>query len=336
MTFDYTDCETLTAATSLDSLQFVDLPSNKYSYRVRSSEEKNSHPSAPQYAFLDNSQNASVTDVSAQKQCIVEFDVPIDLQPAVLFYYKLTNFFQNHRRYVKSLNSDQLKGKFVSVKTLDSSDCRPLSSINNTAIYPCGLIANSLFNGMFLLIYLCIRRNLSFPDTFSAPTLLNPTESNPSQEYVFSFTGIAWPGESKKYVSNPVPGGYASYADIVPPPNWALRFPNGYTNSTPPPDLKNDEQFQNWMRTAGLPTFTKLYGRNDADTMQKGRYRIVIGMSKILQRTTLLVLIVFIQTSPSCLTKGLSHLSFRLCRGLEGKILSSDGRMLQRRPSSSF
>ncbi|KJA27311.1 hypothetical protein HYPSUDRAFT_35157 [Hypholoma sublateritium FD-334 SS-4] len=262
MTFDYTDCETLTPATSLDSLTFVDLPSNKYSYRIRSSEEKNSHPSTPQYAFLDNSGNASVTDVSEKQQCIVEFDVPVDLQPAVLFYYKLTNFFQNHRRYVKSLNSDQLKGKFVSVNTLDDSDCKPLSSINKTAIYPCGLIANSLFN-----------------DTFSAPTLLNPTESNPSQEYVFSFTGIAWPGESKKYVSNPVPGGYSSYTDILPPPNWALRFPNGYTNSTPPPDLKNDEHFQNWMRTAGLPTFTKLYGRNDADTMQKGRYRIIIGMN---------------------------------------------------------
>lgn len=81
------------------------------------------------------------------KQCVVEFDIPTDLKPSVLFYYKLTNFFQNHRRYVKSLNSNQLKGKFVSPKDLDASDCKPLSTINGTAIYPCGLIANSLFNG---------------------------------------------------------------------------------------------------------------------------------------------------------------------------------------------
>jgi hypothetical protein len=68
----------------------------------------------------------------------------------------------------------------------------------------------------------------------------------------------------------------------VPPPNWALRYPNGYTEENPPPDLKSDEHFQNWMRTAGLPTFTKLYGRNDSQTMQKGTYRIIIGLSKKL------------------------------------------------------
>ncbi len=159
---------------------------------------------------------------------------PLTFSQQFLFYYKLTNFFQNHRRYVKSLNSDQLKGKAVSSKTLDNSDCKPLSSIGNRSIYPCGLIANSLFNGMLPLIIHAYFVIYHFQTHLVHPTLLNPTESNPSQEYAFSFTGIAWPGESKKYVSNPVPGGYASYADIVPPPNWALRFPNGYTNSTPP------------------------------------------------------------------------------------------------------
>jgi len=58
-----------------------------------------------------------------------------------------------------------------------------------------------------------------------------------------------------------------------------LRFPQNYTETYPPPDLSTDERFQNWMRTAGLPTFTKLYGRNDTDTMQKGTYRIIIGLN---------------------------------------------------------
>jgi hypothetical protein len=65
----------------------------------------------------------------------------------------------------------------------------------------------------------------------------------------------------------------------VPPPNWAKRFPNGYNESNLP-DLKSDEHFQNWMRTAGLPTFTKLYGRNDATVMQKGTYQITVDLSK--------------------------------------------------------
>ena len=38
------------------------------------------------------------------------------------------------------------------------------------------------------------------------------------------------------------------------------------------------------MRTAGLPTFTKLYGRNDQDQLIQGRYQITIGMSMFSAR----------------------------------------------------
>src|SRR5688572_17181124 len=116
-------------------------------------------------------------------------------------------------------------------------------------------------------------------DTFSTPVLLNPADSSDSsQPYVLSYTGIAWPGEAKKYAATPIgPGGYPNLSSIVPPPNWQKRFPQNYTESNPPPNLQEDEHFQNWMRTAGLPTFTKLYGRNDHDIMQKGTYQIIIG-----------------------------------------------------------
>ena len=147
ISFDYTECENLTPSSANDSLSFTDIPLNKFSYRLRAADSKDPPPNSPRYAFLDNTNNASVTDVSAKKQCVVEFDIPADLDPSVLFYYKLTNFFQNHRRYVKSLNSDQLKGKFVSPSSLDNSDCKPLGTLDGMAIYPCGLIANSLFNG---------------------------------------------------------------------------------------------------------------------------------------------------------------------------------------------
>ncbi|KAH9477738.1 Meiotically up-regulated gene 89 protein [Psilocybe cubensis] len=262
---DYTECENQSASSSNSSLNFVNIPSNKYSYKLRSKDAKESHEiSTPRYAFLDNTNNATVTDVSDKKQCAIQFQIPADLEPSVLLYYKLTNFYQNHRRYVKSLNSKQLKGKFVSATDLDKSDCKPLSSIDGKAIYPCGLIANSVFN-----------------DTFSNPVLLNPSgSSQSSQTYELSSRNIAWPGEANKYVSSPIiPGGYSSFDEIVPPPNWHNRFPNNYTKENPPPDLHNDERFQNWMRTAGLPTFTKLYGRNDNDTMQKGTYQIIVGLN---------------------------------------------------------
>lgn len=147
ITIDYTECENQTPSASNGSFNFVEIPSNKYSYRLRAKDDKDANIAAPRYAFLDNTNNSTVTDISDKKQCLLEFQIPADLQPSVFLYYKLTNFFQNHRRYVKSLNSNQLKGKFVSVKDLDNSDCKPLSSIDGKAIYPCGLIANSVFNG---------------------------------------------------------------------------------------------------------------------------------------------------------------------------------------------
>ncbi|KAJ6513779.1 cell cycle control protein [Mycena vitilis] len=261
ITLDYTECENLSPSPSNGSLAFVTMPSDKFKYNLRSADSKKS-VTAPTYAFLDNTNNSTVTDVSSKKQCIIQFDIPADIEPSVLLYYKLTNFFQNHRRYVKSLNSDQLKGKGVSNSTLESGDCKPLATLGGKAIYPCGLIANSIFN-----------------DTFSDPVLQNPGSADVNTTYAFSAKGIAWPGESKKYASDPVAsGGYNSYDDIVPPPNWQLRYPS-YNATNPPPNLQEDERFQNWMRTAGLPTFTKLYGRNDNDKMTAGTYQIIIGLN---------------------------------------------------------
>jgi hypothetical protein len=105
---------------------------------------------------------------------------------------------------------------------------------------------------------------------------LSPVSSDDST-YTFSDTGIAWPGEAKKYASRP---GH-DLSEIVPPPGWQARFPNGYTEENLP-NLHTDEHFQNWMRTAGLPTFTKLYGRNDADTLKAGTYQISVNMSTFI------------------------------------------------------
>ena len=35
-----------------------------------------------------------------------------------------------------------------------------------------------------------------------------------------------------------------------------------------------------WMRTAGLPTFSKLYQRNDDEPMRQGTYRVTISDGK--------------------------------------------------------
>ncbi|CAG8633796.1 10805_t:CDS:2 [Ambispora gerdemannii] len=187
-------------------------------------------------------------------KCEIEFTIPAQLKPGVFLYYRLTNFFQNHRRYVKSFMANQLKGDAVGVAGLQN--CKPLATDSNgTIIYPCGLIANSMFN-----------------DTIHDPVLLNPAgKSDGNETYVFSNKSIAWPSDKQKY-------GPTKYDvnSIVPPPNWAARYVDGRYNETTIPDLHSDEHFQVWMRTAGLPNFRKLYGKNETHVMAQGRYRIVI------------------------------------------------------------
>ncbi|KAI9446611.1 transcription regulator [Lactarius indigo] len=248
ITINYTDCDQLSPASNREASSFVTVP--HYDYRLRSS-EAGAQFSPPQYAFVAAQSNTS------SPQCLVQFDIPFNVPSTVLLYYKLTNFYQNHRRYVQSYDWKQLRGDHRTVNDLKNGNCKPAATVDDKVIYPCGLIANSLFN-----------------DTFSNLTLLNPP-SGASSTYNFSQQGIAWSGEAKKYKSPP---GY-NLSEIIPPPNWAVRFPNGYTTDQPPPDLHTDEHFQNWMRTAGLPTFTKLYGRNDNDQLVQGRYEITIDMN---------------------------------------------------------
>lgn len=93
-----------------------------------------------------------------------------------------------------------------------------------------------------------------------------------NETYPFSEKGIVWGGIAKNYAAP----AYDSPSDVLPPPNWALRYPDGYTEF---PDLHDDEHFQVWMRIAALPTFRKLWARNDDQVMTSGRYRITAYMS---------------------------------------------------------
>ena len=75
------------------------------------------------------------------------------LQGQVYMYYSLTNFYQNHRRYVKSRDDNQLLGDAIPYNSL-TSDCDPFRGVANESLpggglsyAPCGAIANSLFNG---------------------------------------------------------------------------------------------------------------------------------------------------------------------------------------------
>ena len=76
--------------------------------------------------------------------CNIRFEIPQDMGPTVNVYYQMSNFYQNHRRYVNSWDVGSLRGDGISES---HSDCDPLNTNGSISYYPCGLIANSNFNG---------------------------------------------------------------------------------------------------------------------------------------------------------------------------------------------
>lgn len=192
--------------------------------------------------------------------CVIQFNLAQDLKGPVYLYYKLTNFYQNHRKYVESYDLEQLRGEALSSDDV-TDNCKPLKhrvyNGEEKLIYPCGLIANSYFN-----------------DTISNPVLLNTRNGDNNETYIFSDKGISWPlDRSHKFKKTQY-----SPDEVVPPPNWDEMYPDGYTKDNMP-DLQTWEHLQNWMRTAALPSFYKLYGQNTTQSMSSGIYQISIKMN---------------------------------------------------------
>jgi hypothetical protein len=205
-------------------------------------------------------------------------------------YYRLTNFYQNNRRYVKSFDLKQLGG----VADLGVSDtCEPLRypPANTTVVvdgqtvpilpgavyYPCGLIANSLFSDIIGNLT-CVNSNFNFPNNAQC----NPA-SNTTYQYAFAQSNIAWPADAERFGMTEWVNQPDWQRKIVPPPFWRTAFPefaNGY-NASNIPNLKSWQALQVWMRTAGLPTFRKLWGSNTANVLPQGTWQVNIVQSTL-------------------------------------------------------
>lgn len=259
---DYTDC--------FGSAP-TDAPGPMDESLIDSAWDDNDTVTASWQRFPEINHTYGTYEVSGLTRCVLNFTTPKQLKAPVLFYYSLENFYQNHRRYVQSFYAEQLLGDAVSASGIKDSLCEPLEfdeDHDQRAFYPCGLIANSMFN-----------------DTFSPLVLLNvPGESGGVEErasdnetYIMSEKGIAWESDKELYGKTKI----TDYDSIVPPKYWQIRYPDGrYTEEHPPPDISEDEHFMVWMRTAGLPDFSKLYARNDTNPLVAGTYSLEIIDSK--------------------------------------------------------
>lgn len=64
-------------------------------------------------------------DPNAGNPCKITFDVETQIEPPIYVYYQLDNFYQNHRRYVKSRSNKQLLGEWLTAEEL-KDDCAPI------------------------------------------------------------------------------------------------------------------------------------------------------------------------------------------------------------------
>jgi hypothetical protein len=159
------------------------------------------------------------------KLCNRTITVPKRMKKPIYIYYQLDNFYQNHRRYVKSRSDKQLRDNSAT----DVSSCKPEDIANGQQIVPCGLIAWSLFN-----------------DTYSF--------SRGNQQLAVNKKGISWKSDREHKFGK----------DVFPKNFQNGTIKGGKTlNDTIP--LSEQEDLIVWMRTAALPTFRKLYGRIETD-----------------------------------------------------------------------
>jgi hypothetical protein len=173
--------------------------------------------------------------------CMVDITLDSTFTPPVMVYYQLENFYQDHRRYIKSKSNNQLQGNDLKLSDI-SSDCDPITTMKDVGIYksiggfplspndtanPCGLIAKSFFNDTYSL--------------YQNTTKIFIDESN-----------IAWDSDKKGRYKNSPNSSFVQWKDV------------------------EDEHFMVWMRPAGLPDFRKLWGRINT-TLIPGNYRLKIS-----------------------------------------------------------
>ncbi|KAF1866651.1 hypothetical protein Lal_00018035 [Lupinus albus] len=148
------------------------------------------------------------------------------MKSPIYVYYQLDNFYQNHRRYVKSRSDEQLRDRN---KESSTSTCKPEDIANHKPIVPCGLIAWSLFNDTYIF-------------------------SRNNKNLTLNKKGISWKSDREH-----------KFGKDVFPKNFQNDSIIGGAHLIESIPLSDQEDLIVWMRTAALPTFRKLYGKIEVD-----------------------------------------------------------------------
>ncbi|TKR70513.1 hypothetical protein L596_022535 [Steinernema carpocapsae] len=180
----------------------------------------------------------------------------------IYFYYRLDNYFQNLRTYMKSRDDEQLLGKVVILDKKETACKKPYLKASlkgkKAFIAPCGAIANSMFNDTFELYYF-------------------------GEKVPFTYKGVAWEVDKTVKFKNPTGKLWEELKQkTAKPTNW-LKHVTELDLEDPDNNGYQNVDFIVWMRTAALPNFRKLYrilDRSKSPTFARGlppgRYDLVI------------------------------------------------------------
>ena len=191
----------------------------------------------------------SPTHNGALTPCTFNINITHNMNPPIYFYYKLVNFYQNHRRYVTSQSIYQLHGD----SNPDTSECTPNppweyywnNGIQQT-IYPCGAISGSYFNDTFNATLTPIA------SPTAAPITLGVYGGDPNSAS-WEKNGIDYSDDlTQLYVNN-----QQTLADIAANGNNSMYSRVGSFGFVLP--LPQDNDFAVWQRVAALPQFRKQY-----------------------------------------------------------------------------
>lgn len=163
------------------------------------------------------------------QRCTVPVRIAERMKSPVHVYYGIRNFYQSERRYVSSVNRDQLTSGKVYTSESRIKDCEPFTYIGDKIANPCGLQARAFFNDSIAL-------------------------NSESSQFTMRTTDIAWRSDVKAFKEPPRQEMEEAKDNFV--------FIN---EMFPGLESITDEHFVNWMRPAAFPTFRKLYGHIDQE-----------------------------------------------------------------------
>lgn len=171
--------------------------------------------------------------------CTVSFAITKTIESPVYVYYQIDSFYQNHRRYIKTIPVDQLRGEDQTASDLE--DCSPV--IYNKDVPATVAVDGTALDPSAVAIPCGNAARARFTDTFTL------TNIDSGKNYDISKDGIAWNTDKQNKFKN-------------------IDLSRQWLNM-------EDERFITWMKIAPFSKFRKSWGIINED-LPPGQYSVTI------------------------------------------------------------